>query len=184
MPLPTLDERPFFGRFSWSIDVRSPLHQRNPMTKSTNPKSDSIPAGDDHPCRSSGIQAAVAGLSSIDEIIKATAAWLLIPRPGAHEQPIKIDASTFVRTDSQWVVAAQTYLDATRVLEAAAASQSVAKLTLYELTRNPQERGCGVVVTIPGRWPEIDHVEAMALLGVDPQRYWDQCVGATVSIEV
>lgn len=154
------------------------------MTSSTNPKSDSTPARDDRiPGPGDGIQTALAGLSSIDEIIKATAAWLLIPRPEAHEKPIPNDASTVVRTDPQWEVAAETYLEATRMLEAANASLSLAKMALYTLARNPKERGCGVVVTIPGRWSEIGHVEAMALLKVDAQRYWDQCMGATVGSE-
>lgn len=153
------------------------------MTSSTNPMSDSTPAGDDHSGRSSDIQAAVAGLSSIDEIIQATAAWLLIPRPDSHEPRNQIDDSAVVRTDTEWATAAEAYLDATRVFEAASASHGAAKMALCALTRNPQERGCGVAVTIPGRWSEIDPVEAMALLRVDPQRYWDQCVEATVGVE-
>ena len=153
------------------------------MTSSTNPKFDLMPAGDDRiPGPGDGVQASVAGLLSIDEIIKTTAGWLLIPRPGAHEQPTKIDASTIVRTDTEWATAAEAYLNATRMLEAANASHCFAKMALYALVRSSQERGCGVVVTIPGRWSEIDHAEAIALLRVDPQRYWDQCVEATVGV--
>ena len=135
------------------------------MTSSTNPKFDSTPARDGQiPEPDDGIQTALAGLSSIDEIIKATAAWLLTPRTAAPEHPTQTVASTVVRTDPQWASAAEAYVDATRALGAANVSLSLAKMALYELTRNPQERGCGVVVTIPGRWSEIDPAEAMTLL--------------------
>ena len=116
---------------------------------------------------------------STDEIIKTTAAWLLIPRPKVSGQATQ----GVVRTDAAWATAAQAYLDATQAVEAATASQSLAKLALYALTSNPHEHGCGVVVEVPGQWSEIDAGKAIALLGIDPQKYWDQCVGASVSLD-
>ena len=116
---------------------------------------------------------------STDEIIKATAAWLLIPRPKASGQA----KQGVVRTDTAWAAAAQAYLDATQAVEAATDSQNLAKLALYALASKPHEHGCGVVVEVPGRWSEIDSDEAIALLGIDPQKYWDQCVGASVSLD-
>ena len=121
--------------------------------------------------------------SSIDEIIKATAAWLLVPRTEASGRATQAAESVVVRTDAPWAAAANAYLDATRVLERAKASQSLAKMALYGLACNPQERGCGVVVEIPGRWSGIDSGKAIALLGIDPQRYWDQCVAASVGVD-
>ena len=150
----------------------------NPMPRSTSP--------DDASAQASPALFAPAEeqLPSIHDILKTTVAWLRPPglvstatESGSRLRP------TAHRSDPAWVVAAAQYLRATQALEVAVAAQEAAKVVLYGLSSAPQVRGCGVVVTIPGRWSEIDHAKAMALLGLDAQRYWDQCMDATVEID-
>lgn len=87
------------------------------------------------------------------------------------EPPPLTDRDTVIRTDAEWIAAAEGYIEAKRQAEEAAATADRLKQRLSGLTRHTSEQGAGVSVTRYWKVGAVDYKKVPELAGVDLEQY-------------
>ncbi len=88
--------------------------------------------------------------------------------------PPLTEADSVLRADAAWARAAQAYLQAKQVAEAADEGLEVARRGLVGLIRHPREQGAGVSVVKLWKAGNVDYKKVPQLVGVDLSRYRGQ----------
>jgi putative phage-type endonuclease len=89
----------------------------------------------------------------------------------ADDPPPMTDRDTVVRTDADWLAAAQAYIATKRRADEAAVALEALKRQLTDLARHSSEQGGGVSVSRYWKSGVIDYKKVPELAGVDLERY-------------
>jgi putative phage-type endonuclease len=89
----------------------------------------------------------------------------------AEEPPPLTEGDTVIRTDAEWIAAAQEYINAKQRAEATAAALDALKQRLTALARHSSEQGGGVSVSRYWKTGGIDYKKVPELAGVDLEQY-------------
>jgi len=89
----------------------------------------------------------------------------------ADQPPPMTERDTVIRTDAEWMGAAQEYIAAKHRADETAATLDALKQRLTDLTRHSSEQGGGVSVSRYWKAGNVDYKRVPALAGVDLEQY-------------